>query len=176
MEIPQPLQRTEPFRKAFSEWKEGVGRFMVQKKIRELFERAMLEQAGGDCDIVQTRSYAIFILHPVTKWETDVYRYLVDHWKELILRQGYYSYISDFRNELLDGGLRLRIERHYLKPEVGEQLPNNEPVSRLYGNITLELIMSGQEVGYLKLTMGYFHEHNRPLEMGLERLMETLLK
>src|SRR5262245_57487291 len=98
MEVSPQLHRTESFKKAFLSWKEGVGRYVVMRKVREMYERAMLEQGGADCDILRTPGYSMFILHPMQGWETDIYRFLMDHWKDLVLMQGYYTYLSDNRN------------------------------------------------------------------------------
>ncbi|MDX5319721.1 MAG: hypothetical protein LPK45_01535, partial [Bacteroidota bacterium] len=129
-----------------------------------------------DCDIIQTPTYDMFILHEMEEWEENDYRYVMDFWRERILDQGYIAYMSDSRTDVLDGGIRQRIERHYLKPNVFDAIKQGLPVDRKYGNLTLELVFLNNEVDYLKLTMGFYHERNRARAMGLDKLMEVLLK
>lgn len=136
----------------------------------------MLGETDWDCDIIQTPTYAMLILHHMDDWDENDYRYLMDYWREQILEEGYIAYMSDSRLEILDGGIRQRIERHYLKPNVFDAIKLGLPIDRKYGNLTLELVFLGDEVDYLKMTMGFYHERVKRGQMGLERLMQVLLK
>src|SRR5688572_25915462 len=116
MESPLQLNRAESFLSDFRDWKTGIGRTLAQRKVRELYELFMVGHHAADCSIVQTPTYALFVLYRIDDWNTNSYRFLMDWWRDAIVNQGYYSYMSDVRNELLDGGVRRQIERHFLKP------------------------------------------------------------
>jgi len=176
MENPRQLLREAEFGKDYQDWKNGMGKHVALRKVRELYESAMLGYPTRDCDIIQSPTYAMFILHVQDDWSPDFHRFLMDYWRERILQNGYYAYMSDLRSELLDGGLRKTIERHYLKPDVFEAMRNGDPVDRRFGNLTLELTFQGNDVDYFKLTMGFYHERSKKRELGLEKLMEILLK
>ncbi|MBI1221523.1 MAG: hypothetical protein GC180_02875 [Bacteroidetes bacterium] len=176
MNTPKKLIRESGFIPAYEEWKLGKGRNSSIRRVREFFDKFMLGESSWDCDIIQTPTYAMLILHHMDDWDEDDYRYLMDFWRERILGEGYIAYMSDSRVEVLDGGIRQRIERHYLKPNVFDAIRLGLPVDRKYGNLTLELVFLGEEVDYMKMTMGFYHERAKRGQMGLERLMEVLLK
>lgn len=176
MQTSKQLIRAEAYDSSYDYWKLGTDRQSAIRRIREMYELSVLGGHSLDCDVIQTPTYAMFIIHAFDDWETDDYRFLMDFWKERILEEGYYNYMSDKRSDILDGGVREKIERHYMKPEVSEAMKLGLPINRRYGNLTMELVFFEDEVDYLKITMGFYHERSRARELGLERLMEVLLK
>lgn len=176
METPKILIREKSYKQAYNSWKSGKERNHVISRVREFYELSILGEKSLECEVIQTPTYAMFIVHDQEDWDEDTYRFLMDYWREKVLGEGYTAYMSDQRRELLDGGIRLKIERHYLKPDVYEAMMKGLPINRRYGNVTLELVFFGEEVDYLKMTMGFYHERNKHREKGLENLMEVLLK
>lgn len=176
MQTSKKLIRAEAYDYSYDLWKIGTDRHTAIRRIREMYELSVLGRRSVDCDVIQTPTYAMFIIHALDDWDTDDYRYLMDFWKERILEEGYYNYMSDKRRDILDGGVHEKIERHYMKPDVFEEMRLGLPINRRYGNLTMELVFYEDEVDFLKITMGFYHERNRARELGLERLMEVLLK
>jgi len=176
MQTSKQLIRKEEYDSAYETWKLGTDRHSALRRVREMYELYMLGRRSADCDVIQTPTYAMFIIHALDDWDTDDYRYLMDFWKERILEEGYYTYMSDKRHDILDGGVHEKIERHYMKPDVFEAMKLGLPIDRRYGNLTMELVFFENEADFLKLTMGFYHERSRGREKGLDRLMEVLLK
>lgn len=176
MQTSKKLIREDAYDYSYDLWKLGPDRHSAIRRIREMYELSVLGRHSVECDVIQTPTYAMFIIHAQDDWQTDDYRFLMDFWKERILDEGYYNYMSDKRTDILDGGVREKIERHYLKPDVFDAMKLGLPINRRYGNLTLELVFYEGEVDYFKITMGFYHERNRARELGLERLMEVLLK
>ncbi len=176
MERPGPLKRENSFLEEYTLWKNGYGKQKVLRRLREIYELAILGRNDGSCDIIHTPTYSMFVLHRQDIWTADEHRFLLDWWRERMLGNGYVAYMSDLRGEVMDGGNRKFTERHYLKPDIFEAMKNGEPVDRRFGNLTLELILNRKEVNHLKLTQAFYHERGREPEPGMERLMEVLLK
>ncbi len=174
--MPQPLIRPETFILDYQEWLNSSEYQRSLRTIREIFEAGSFGYGDLRGDIIRTPTYAMLVLHPESGLSTQDFRFLHDVWKDRILGLGYTHYLSDLRINKTDGGLEEHIERHYLKPDVYEDMMHGRPVNRLYGNITLEHFLFNGDTDHFKLTMTFYHEHGIKKEKSLEELMEKLLR
>lgn len=172
--VKESLIRDETFVKHFELWRESADLTAKLREIRSAYEACFFGYNQPDVQLIKSPTYHMLIIQ--TPAEMQEMQFLLDHWKERLLSAGYMLYMSDTKKEKMDGGRVELIERHYLKPDIYAAMMEGEKVDRLYGNITLELSHDTHDYEFLKLTQAFYHERDQKLPMGLDKLMEYLLK
>jgi len=83
--------------------------------------------------------------------------FVMDYWREKVIKLGYYNYVSDQKTEYLDGGIKRIYERHYLKPLSGIKLIENSGSS--YGNVSIEVCLGNDKSAlFIKLAVTKYPE------------------
>lgn len=170
----QSLNRDESFVKQFEIWQGSADLTAKLRAIRSAYEACFFGYDQKEVQLIKSPTYHMLIIQ--TPGSLLEMQFLLDHWKELILQAGYVLYMSDSKAEKMDGGRAEITERHYLKPDIYDAMLKGETVDRKYGNITLELSHDESNFNFLKLTQAFYHERSKQLPMGLDKLMEYLLK
>ncbi|MDL5049868.1 hypothetical protein QQ054_28045 [Oscillatoria amoena NRMC-F 0135] len=104
------------------------------------------------------------------------FTYLMDLMQETLIAVGYFNYMSDQKQQTLDGGVKQTIDRHYMKPATIFETTDISKLDRLYGNVTIETFYEDNEEQLLKLTCNYYSERLSIKEKGIDKLMEVILK
>ncbi len=172
--VKESLFRDEAFVKHYVTWRESADLTAKLREIRSAYEACFFGYEQEDIQLIKSPTYHMLVIQ--TPAELREMQYLMDYWKERLVAAGYLLYMSDTRREKMDGGRMELLERHYLKPDIFDAMMQGEKVDRLYGNITLELSHDTHDYEFLKLTQAFYHERDQKLPMGLDKLMEYLLK
>lgn len=141
------------------DFKESYHDWLVhdQKKdiscLREYYEEYLIH---GQTDFVHVESKSGFEAILWNNLDTlDVNpSFVLDYFRLKTIPMGYYSYMSDTKMEVIDGGGRVTYERHYLKPLSGIKPTADQELN--YGNISFENCIKGNEGVFLKIISGRY--------------------
>jgi hypothetical protein len=96
--------------------------------------------------------------------------YLMEYWKDQILKLTYKLYSSHSENFLRYNSVILR-ERYYLKPVIRNLEP---PVSQEYGNVLIEMEINNDRLIYLKFLVTYYTGFNYRPALPYDDLVRIL--
>lgn len=173
---PVALNRSEDYLSAFTEWKTSRRRELVLRVFKDIYEASFFGNGDIRCDILRQPQYSMLVLHHSDDFFDDDFSFLMDHIQEVLLGLGYYNYMSDSKVATLDGGLKQRIERHYLKPNFVGYVPDSSQFDRKYGNVMVEVFFETEGPTILKLTCNYYYSPQMQREKGIDKLMEEVLR
>ncbi len=147
------LLRNFEFKQAFDEWQ------MVQctndlAVLRGAYEEYLLGKDNAHLHTEKGDGYEAILWNNLLEKNVQV-SFMLDFLRTRVIALKYYNYLSDTRLEVMDGGVKMNFERHYLKPLMGVKLENVEYPS--YGNISLEnCCQSNQKNALLKIMVTYY--------------------
>lgn len=102
--------------------------------------------------------------------DRQAFHFLFDYWAERITTLGYKKANSDLT--ITDRGRYVEsIEKHYLKPETGDQLPLNQR----YGNILIEYICVDDVPSYIRLAANVYSDRTYQPPLPFAQLADFLL-
>jgi hypothetical protein len=96
--------------------------------------------------------------------------FVLDYFRKRVVPLGYYLYMSDKNEQVMDGGQRVLSERHYLKPTLNINSKGLENTH--YGNLTLENAIKSSESKLLKIVSGRYPGQSHK---GFHQLIALLL-
>jgi hypothetical protein len=147
------LKRDETFLKNYEIWKSsGKSTELLNELKANFLQGEPVEGSMLNINFHYTPGANGFSIEGSEKIETAIYRYLADYFKEKVLPLNYrlYSAVSETKNRV---DRVINLERYYFKPAAWSPEP---PLEQLFGNILIELEMSGGKVDYLKVLATYY--------------------
>jgi hypothetical protein len=97
--------------------------------------------------------------------------FMMDYFEGVLLKNNYYSNLSDERNEVFDNGLKLTVHRHYLKPGFSAGDLSVVPEAHQFGNVFIEHRFNSRH-NTLCISANYY---GKKQFQSFEKLMEILL-
>ncbi len=136
--------------------------------LRQVFEHYLLKNNNQYGCFERGQGYIGFLWKEI---EVNInYPFIMDFWREKIVKLAYYNYLSDQKTEFLDGGARLMIDRHYLKPLAGIQLNKTNELN--FGNVVIEAGQNHQgQFLFLKLLVMQYPQNTY---LSFENLLKEL--
>ena len=162
------LLRNFDFQSSFEDWKQNEAAEELSC-LKEFYEELLLRQSSNHTLAEKGNGYQAILWIDLDLLEFNP-SYLIDFLKPKVIALGYYSYLSDYKEEFLDGGKKVVYERHYLKPLQG--IKPNQKHSLNFGNITLENCIVNGVGSQLKIMSGRYPGIKF---QSFEKLMKVLL-
>jgi len=165
------LEQSEAFQSDYERWKQS----------------SVLNSVLGDLQIAYNKSNAFgeynpafhvynshqangFFFNTQMRFTDEIYSYMLEYFKERVLDLGYAIYTSD--RKLTEKENRVQqIDRHYLKPALGDVEP---PIDQKYGNVLIELFTLDEEIQYLKLMVSVYSDRSYSEPKPFLEFMEAL--
>lgn len=163
------LIRPENFHLRYQHWHEKESPVHLEM-LRGSYANEVFGMGSDDLTYEHSSQYARITWHP-GDLQIEALSCLLDHFRNVMLKNNYYIQISDERNEVFDSGLKLTIHRHYLKPDrlVSNGLADETPLQ--FGNIFLEHRFNSR-YNALCISSNYYGDRTYT---SFEKLMEVLL-
>lgn len=165
------LLRNFEFKQAFDEW------LLVQcdadlAVLRAAYEGFLLGRENENLRTERGDGYEAILWNNLLAENVHV-SYLLDFLRTRVIALKYYNYLSDTRLEVMDGGVKMNFERHYLKPLTGVKLDNMSYPS--YGNISLENCSQiNQNNALLKIMVTYYPGKSaQPFQSLMRQLLDS---
>jgi hypothetical protein len=147
------LRRDEEFIQHYQIWKQSGEAVAILHQLKaNILTGIRAEDSDFSIDLHYAPGANGFSISDSKKTATDTYRYLADYFKEKVLSINYRLYSSMAEKKYRVDKI-IRLERHYLKPAVWLE---EMPMEQLFGNIMIELEMSGESLDYLKILATYY--------------------
>lgn len=164
------LVRNDNYQTLYQQWKK-LNKQLVTDAFKTMYEKYLLGENESFLTINKDNKQAQLIFEGVDFTIND-FSFLIDFFKETVLEQNYYLYMSDERILNETEFQILNIHRHYLKPNVDylESLVPNAHL--LYGNIVIEHHFNKNK-NNMMITANYYSQKQY---FSFEKLMEYFLK
>jgi hypothetical protein len=164
--IKEKLVRHEKFAKEFDNWKSSTRPSQLLYSLSELYEEALMGSANSLLNLHQTPQANGFFFDDRSGVNTDEFSFLLDHFRDQTLSEGYTVYTSDKKYEEKSDSVKVT-EKHYLKPTLDRSM--EIPIDQRYGNILLEYVSFNGNPAYLKVLATCYSDRNysKPLEFEL---------
>jgi hypothetical protein len=101
----------------------------------------------------------------------DALDFMIDYFQQLLLKNNYYTYLSDVRYEIFDTGLKLTVHRHQMKPSLPATVMPDELLIPGFGNLYIEHRYNSRH-NSVCVSANYY---GKKPERSFENLMELLL-
>lgn len=155
--VKEKLSRGEKFLYEFQEWKDSNRSAAVLSRLSSLHEDV---RNGHETDLLhihKTPQANGFFFDHRTGIEAEEFSFVLDHFKERALEEGYALYTSEKRYQEKSDSVQ-EMERHYLKPSLDSSLQT--PIDQRYGNILLEYVAYNNKPAYLKVMVSCYSDRN----------------
>lgn len=163
------LIRPEKFHLRYQQWQEKMMSMHIEM-LRGSYANEVFGKGADDLKFETNSQYSRLTWQP-EDIQIDAISCLLDHFKNLLLKNNYGVRLSDERNEVFDNGLKLTIHRHYLKPEISFEELLHQGGSQIFGNLFLEHRFNNQHNTFCISANYYGNKTHHPFE----KLMEVLL-
>jgi hypothetical protein len=171
---PTILKRDNDFIQAFEDWKLSEKKTAL-RQLKELYISGFYGNSNHpDFEVERTKTYSVVLFRPYKYFNETICKFLLDDFKERIVKLGYLLYMSDHKEKVLSEYNTQFIERHYLKPDTIEDARNGVPMNRRFGNITLELFLINQHPDTFKLLLTHYIERESVKEKSIDELLGIL--
>jgi hypothetical protein len=168
-----PLNRSAEFNKEFKKWKTSAEADTLLKNLYTNYlngEPATTAHMGIKLHISPGADG--FSIYDLKENSIDTYRFLMDHLKEKTIGLAYQPYSSTWEQKTRMGQT-IALERHYLKPAVRS---TETPMDQLFGNILIELEMTGAKAKNLKLLATHYTGYDYKPAGSFDELIRNLLQ
>lgn len=122
-------------------------------------------------DILQTPYANGFAISELPEAEKQTYQWILEHFKEKILAEGYRQSGSDKRIKNKRTYLETT-EKYYLKPPIQAK----PPIDQKYGNILLELVLQDDKPMIIKVMANIYSDRLYTEALDFDDLARTLLE
>lgn len=163
------LIRPENFVSRYQQWHEDR-RAVQLEMLRGSYANELFGSGADDIRFEQEKTHARLLWQPEDINIEDL-GFILDHFRDIMLKNNYYNNLSDERLEVFDSGLKLTVHRHYLKPDISFKEIITPDTSHLYGNLFLEHHFNSRLNTFSISTNYYSHKQY----LSYEKLMELLL-
>lgn len=123
--------------------------------LRSTYEEYLLNDQTLGVFMAKGEGFEAMLWQNLADHEVNV-SFVLDYFRQKIIPLGYYAYMSDQKEQVMDGGERLLFERHYLKPTINLNSIDSQNRNQHYGNITLENCIQSKQGKQLKIMSGRY--------------------
>lgn len=170
--VTEPLTRTEKFQSNYEKWlgspREGVMLDILKRQWAAAGEAGFSNPAF---QVYQSPQSNGFYFNKGLPFKDDEFRFMLDRFQGIVQGLGYRNQIAERRHSDHPRGVHC-MERYYLKPELGTSL--EPPISQIYGNVHLELVLLNEEASYLKVMAHIYQDRNYEEAMPFDGLVNAL--
>ncbi|MDP2175688.1 MAG: hypothetical protein Q8K70_07225 [Bacteroidota bacterium] len=164
------LIRTPNYQTRYQQWKNESLNSILQD-INQCYSDELILGHSYEVIIVKSEAQVVLILNN-ENYSIDDLSFLSTYFKDLLLQNQYYVYMSDERIETQRDGLIQNIHRHYLKPDIEYSKSLDIGANLMFGNIIMEHYFNKID-NKLIVTINYYSQKKYH---SFEKLMELLLK
>jgi hypothetical protein len=168
------IKRSERERKSFESWLESHELKGMLHFIRNQY--ALGKSGSEDQAMIRlldaSPSFGFMLRYPENMKAAN-FKHLFDYFKDRLKSLGYKVYVSD--RKIHDRGENVEItERHHLK--AGKNLKNfgKKPLEQLYGNVTIELLLSNDRPQQIKFLCNAYKDRSFSEAKNFDELIELL--
>ena len=162
------LIRNFDYQESFKDWVlDGLQQDIVC--LKEVYEEYLLKDYSDYITYEKGNGYEAILWKDLDLLQINA-SFMLDYLRQKVIPLGYYLYMSDKNEQVLDGGERVLYERHYLKP-IGSIKLDGANKSH-YGNITLENAIQSSESKFMKIVSGRYPDQ---VHEGFHQLIAQLL-
>lgn len=162
------LIRPVNFISRYQQWCSGEIRDHLEM-LRGSYANEVFGTGSEDLRYIEDKAQNRIIWQPLELGHDEL-GFLIDYFKELMLKNQYDNYISDERQEIFDNGIKLNVHRHYMKPAHTRMGPGNS--SETFGNVFFEHHFNSK-VNSISISVNYYGQNTY---LKFEKLMELILK
>ncbi|HKK39042.1 MAG TPA: hypothetical protein VJ949_06475 [Cryomorphaceae bacterium] len=155
--VKEKLTRGEKFLFEFQEWKDSNRSAAVLSRLSSLHHDVRNGRETDLLHIHKTPQANGFFFDQRTGVEAEEFSFVLDHFKERALEEGYTIYTSEKRYQEKSDYVQ-EVERHYLKPTIDPSMET--PIDQRYGNILLEYVAYNNNPAYLKVMVSCYSDRN----------------
>jgi hypothetical protein len=164
------LIRSESFHLRYQQWKDKDAKIHLEM-LRGSYANEVFGKGSEDLKHERNKQYTAVFWQP-EDISFEALAYLLEYFKNILLKNNYFQQLSDERHEVFDNGLKLTVHRHYLKPSIPLEERYKPNASLLFGNIFLEHRFNSQSSS-LSITANYYGDKRYD---SFESFMELILK
>ena len=162
-ETAAPLLRTDNEQQAYTTWRATMAcknwKLFLKKEQEAFAKRCKMAEVIGCVKFEQLKCCQNFHLVFDNKiHNTKDFTFLLDHFKDALLQNGYQLHTSDVRTYHCSETKKETIERHYLKP--APILVAGEKIDQRFGNVTLVLHSKNGVPDYLACRSTHYRDQN----------------
>ncbi|MCZ4407497.1 hypothetical protein O3Q51_01655 [Cryomorphaceae bacterium 1068] len=169
--VKEKLKRSDKFLYDFQEWKDSSRSAAVFTRLSSLHEDVLNGQETDLLHIHKTPQANGFFFDDRTGIEVEEFSFILDHFKDRALEEGYSIYSSEKRYQEKSDSVQ-EMERHYLKPSLDPSL--ELPIDQRYGNILLEYVAYNKKPAYLKVMVSCYSDRNYTNALDFRQLAVKL--
>lgn len=173
--VTEKLVRNGAFAERYAAWKDSADREVALTILRSVWDDLGANTRRKEMDFfkyVSPQSNGFFF-NPNLGIPNEVFTYLLDYFKDVLIENGYQLYMSDRRYSDKPQGVEC-IERHYLKP--GMEQGAEFPVNQRFGNIIVEYYRVDDKPSYLKLMANVYSDRNYTKALPFSTLADLLFE
>lgn len=165
------LETNESFKAKYSNWRSSQKLSHDLENLQEGYSNSnAFDKYHPGFQYYGTDKASGFYFNPQLDISSESFDFLLEYFKESILKEPYNLYTSDKRIKEVETGVQ-EIDRHYLKPN---NLSGSTPLKQEFGNILIELVKLDGQVQYLKLMANVYSDRNFDVHRPFEQLLELL--
>jgi hypothetical protein len=150
------LERSKKFELQFEKWKSEAANDDLQELSLAYDAVRQSVYRPGMHSFSSPQSNGFFF-NPHLDIPSKHFHFLLDHFRDVLLNQGYRLYTSDQKYAEKPAGIK-RTDRHYLKPDY--TLQESTPLNQHYGNVLIELSLLDEKPEFLKLMANVYSDQN----------------
>ncbi|MFT4770364.1 MAG: hypothetical protein ACJAZC_001854 [Cryomorphaceae bacterium] len=169
--VVEKLSRGAKFLYDFQDWKESDRGVTVLSRLAGLNQDSTDGVESDLFHIHKTPQANGFFFDDRTGVEAGEFSFVLDHFKERALEEGYTVYTSEKRYQEKSDSVQV-IERHYLKPTLDRSL--KIPIDQRYGNILMEYVAYNDKPAYLKVMVSCYSDRNYSVALDFQELAPKL--
>ncbi|HEY1047263.1 MAG TPA: hypothetical protein VGF79_12535 [Bacteroidia bacterium] len=137
---------------------------------RGSYANAVFGKGAEDLQYIEDKAQNRLIWEPGVV-SMDEMGFMIDYFKEVMLKNKYFNYLSDVRQDVFDNGIKLNVHRHYLKPDSAFHFNKEETEIQHFGNIFFEHHFNAK-INSISISVNYYGQNQYA---SFEKLMELLL-
>jgi hypothetical protein len=167
------LSRSDEYLSYYKRW------LLSEDKTKDIaaFRKAYESVLSGNSihDIIELPTQSVFIFNNENNYVESLHlHFLIDWFREELMKSGYRSYFSDLRITMFEEGISRKISRHYLKVSFDPAI-EDYPSNSLFGNIYLEVVDENNHIVKMRIICNYLQQRKRNKEKSIHELVEFLL-
>lgn len=154
--ISEKLIRKPDYLDRYLEWLDSNRYAAVLLRLKSLHAEADRENVEH-FHIYRSPQANGFFFDENTGVNQEEFSFLLDHFRDATLDEGYRLYTSDTKLTEKSNSVQ-KIERHYLKPAPAKEM--SLPMNQRYGNVLMEYVSYNERPAYLKVMVSCYSDRN----------------
>ncbi|MCH2215314.1 MAG: hypothetical protein MK086_09105 [Flavobacteriales bacterium] len=169
--IKEKLIRSEKFEYQMRDWSLGERGKDVLHSLNSEYQIALSSEGNNLVHLHRSPQANGFFFDKRIGAHAIEFKYLLDHFKKVVINEGYTLYTSDKKYQEKAQSVQV-VERHYMKPSLSKDI--KLPIDQKYGNVLVEFVAYNDEPAYLKVMATCYSDRNYTEALDFEMLARKL--